>query len=91
MTRPERHAEEHRDEASMIEQPRSRHRAGLNMDLSPTVQDDRKKMRLRMTDKKLRFGMTDKKNYCSGCLIKNGEWSRRKRQLKKRGEQQQER
>ena len=35
MTRLERHAEEHRDEASMIEQPRSRHRAGLNMDLSP--------------------------------------------------------
>ncbi len=41
MTRPERHAEEHRDEASMIEQPRSRHRAGLNMDLSPTAQDDK--------------------------------------------------
>ncbi len=41
MTRPERHAEEHRDEATMFGQPRSRHRTGLNMDLSPTAQDDK--------------------------------------------------
>ncbi len=41
MTRLERHAEEHRDEASMLKQPHCWHRAGLNMDLSPTAHGDK--------------------------------------------------
>ena len=47
MTRLERHAEEHRDEATMFGQLQSRHRAGLNMDLSPTAQDDEQKTAVR--------------------------------------------
>lgn len=35
------HSEELCDEASMLKQPHCWHRAGLNMDLSPTAHDDR--------------------------------------------------
>ena len=41
------HSEELCDEATMFGQLQSRHRAGLNMDLSPTAQDDEQKTAVR--------------------------------------------